>query len=73
MFAVIASVAFVGAAFAVVVSGDDVGGSGGGGVVEGEILGPAGIIRPNKHEQLVMIFSLMAERRVHLELGARSS
>ena len=34
--------------------------------------GPARVIRPDMHEHLVVIFGLMAERRVHLEIGARS-
>ena len=33
---------------------------------------PVRVIRPDMHEHLVVIFGLMAERRVHLETGARS-
>ncbi len=33
--------------------------------------GPARIIRPDMHDHLLVIFGLMAELRVHLELGSR--
>ncbi len=80
--AMFVAIAFVGAAVAVVVSGGNVGGGAGGGIVGGRnsgahwrvgFPGPARIVRPNMHEHLVVIFGLIAKRRVHLELGARSA
>ena len=74
------AIAFVGAAFAVVVS---VGDLGGGAIVGGGdsgahqsgagFPGPARIVRPDMHDHLLVIFGLMTERRVHLELGSRSA
>ena len=87
VFVVMASFAFISAAIiAVVLVGGDVGGDGsvrgndgdGGGRNNSGVRrgigfpGPARIIRPNMHEHLIVIFWLMAERRVHVESGARS-
>ena len=49
--------------------GDAAGGGGDGGRLFPD---PARVIRPDMHKHLVVIFGLMAERRVHLETGARS-
>ena len=46
--------------------GDAAGGGGGGGRL---FPGPARVIRPDMHEHLIVIFGLMAERSVHLEMG----
>jgi len=78
---IFAAIAFVCcAAVAGVVSVGDVGG---GAIVGGGnsgahrrgvgFPGPARIIRPDMHGHLVVIFGLMAERRVHLELGTHST
>ncbi len=86
VIAVMASFAFISAAVIAVVVGGDVGGGGsvsgnggGGGGGNNSVVrrgigfpGPARIVRPNMHEHLILIFWLMAERRVHVESGARS-
>ena len=77
---IFAAIALVGAVVAAVVS---IGDLGGGAVVGGGnsgarrrgagFPGPARIVRADMHDHLLVIFGLMAERRVHLELGSRSA
>ena len=69
---IFAAIAFVGAAVAAVVnvgdvSGDAIVGGGYNGARQrgGGFPGPARIVRPDMNGHLVVIFGLMAERRVH--------
>ena len=49
--------------------GDAAGGGGGGGR---KFSGPVRVIQPDMQEHLIVIFGLMAERSVHLEIAPRS-